>query len=354
MPASFISPQEVRRANLIEVLLEAANDDGMQIDGLPEDAALHWSEERIRNYFKDQRNNITGNVDASHEPLKAADTRSNTRFPSPSDLDFQAWIPGLERSQTMNSSPKCRVLCFHNAGSAEDMYTSEGTGTRRSSSPLLDWCRQVGAECLAVQLPGRGMRAKEPFLPSMQEAVRQLLPVLASRLQDTPYVVIAHSMGAWTAYEFLLHARANGLAMPVKAFLSAMPHPDIPVEQRPWRQQARLDEAQFQAECKGWDVSSVVFSPALWPTYQAIMRADFKLFDEYEHTPPGEPFAFPISTFHGTRDRRVTRAMVEGWQRLTTGSFSCAAVEGTHLWPLDKTAKTVWLQAIVAQLSHFS
>lgn len=58
--------------------------------------------------------------------------------------------------------------------------------------------------------------------------------------------VIAHSMGAWTAYEFLLHARANGLAMPVKAFLSAMPHPDIPVEQRPWRQQARLDEAQFQ------------------------------------------------------------------------------------------------------------
>lgn len=113
------------------MLLEAANDDGMQIDGLPEDAALHWqvfsqvvvgqggdalnnveraclhrSEERIRNYFKDQRNNITGNVDASHEPLKAADTRSNTRFPSPSDLDFQAWIPGLERSQTMNSSPK--------------------------------------------------------------------------------------------------------------------------------------------------------------------------------------------------------------------------------------------------------
>ena len=33
------------------------------------------------------------------------------------------------------------------------------------------------------------MRAKEPFLPSMQEAARQLLPVVASLLQDTPYIV---------------------------------------------------------------------------------------------------------------------------------------------------------------------
>ena len=29
------------------------------------------------------------------------------------------------------------MLCFHNAGNAEDMYTSEGTGARRVNSPLL-------------------------------------------------------------------------------------------------------------------------------------------------------------------------------------------------------------------------
>ena len=57
-------------------------------------------------------------------------------------------------------------------------------------------------------------------------------------------------MGAWAAYEFLIHVRANGLPMPVKAFLSAMPHPDIPFEQRPWKQQASLDEAQFQVRLR--------------------------------------------------------------------------------------------------------
>lgn len=37
-----------------------------------------------------------------------------------------------------------------------------------------------------------------------------------------------------------------------------------------------------QEECRGWDVNEVVFTPALWPVYQALMRADFTLFDEYE------------------------------------------------------------------------
>lgn len=66
------------------------------------------------------------------------------------------------------------------------------------------------------------------------------------------------------------------------------------------------------------------------------------------------PFAFPISTFYGTMDRRVTKGMVAGWQRFTTGAFSCAAIKGNHLWPLDKAAKMTWLQAIVAQLSDVS
>lgn len=81
------------------------------------------------------------------------------------------------------------MLCFANAGNAEDMYTSEGTGPRRAPSPLLEWCRAAGAECLAAQLPGRAMRLGEPRLASCREAAAALLPVLASRLAEAPYVV---------------------------------------------------------------------------------------------------------------------------------------------------------------------
>ena len=42
---------------------------------------------------------------------------------------------------------------------------------------------------MAVQLPGRVMRSAEPFLTSAQQLATELLPIVASRLQDTPYVV---------------------------------------------------------------------------------------------------------------------------------------------------------------------
>ena len=52
-----------------------------------------------------------------------------------------------------------------------------------------EWCRAKGAECLAVQPPGRAMRNKEKLKNSAAELAAQLLPVVALRLQQTPYIV---------------------------------------------------------------------------------------------------------------------------------------------------------------------
>ena len=52
-----------------------------------------------------------------------------------------------------------------------------------------EWCRANGAECLAVQPPGRAMRNKEKPVNSAAELAAQLLPIVASRLRQTPYIV---------------------------------------------------------------------------------------------------------------------------------------------------------------------
>ena len=64
---------------------------------------------------------------------------------------------------------------------------------------------------------------------------------MASALQ-----VIAHSVGTWCAYEFLMLARSQGLPMPEHMFLSAMTAPDMAEDLRPWRQQESLDKGAFQ------------------------------------------------------------------------------------------------------------
>ena len=61
---------------------------------------------------------------------------------------------------------------------------------------------------------------------------------------------MAHSVGTWVAYELLRLARNCGLPMPRTAFLSAMASPDIADAARPWRQQRKLSEADFQVHLR--------------------------------------------------------------------------------------------------------
>ena len=146
-------------------------------------------------------------------------------------------VPGLRRTATEfvdpEETPRFRIIAWPNAGNSEDMYTNDSVvNGRLPTSPLLDWCRKNGAEMLAVQLPGRGGRMRESFAESPQAAAKALLPIVASRLVDVPYIVIGHSVGTWLAYEFVRLAQKEGLPAPVNAFLSNFPAPDVPAEER--------------------------------------------------------------------------------------------------------------------------
>ena len=67
-----------------------------------------------------------------------------------------------------------------------------------------------------------------------------------------------------------------------------------------------------------------------------------------------EPFDFPVHTFYGESDQRITKDMVLQWKRFTRGRYSCTSVDGHHLWPADKTAKSYWLAAIVMELEQLT
>ncbi|KXZ41714.1 hypothetical protein GPECTOR_309g844 [Gonium pectorale] len=448
----MLAADHIRKINLIEVLAEEAEErcpPGRVVELPPEQEAMAWSEERIRSFFEGQlakwdggaesgdsgrqRHESPGADAANSEATQPVSGRYTSATPSPpaeagisgggdmaagagggghaapspppprspappppSPELFARWFPGLARSGTAIPHPRLRVLAFHSAGNAEDMYSSEGTGARRSPSPLLEWCRSVGAELLAVQLPGRATRAREPFITTAQGIAASLLPVVGHALgSGVPYVVLSHSFGCWAAFETLRAARAADLPMPAAWCLSAMPYPDLPHDQRPWRPQRGLRDVDFKDEMRGWDINEVVFSDGMWQVYEPLMRADCTVYDEYElkpdeqlaeataagagggpaHSgpqprpgrPPVAPFEFPITAFWGATDRRVRAAFVRAatvlplaagrirqehvalWSRFTTGPFRLHRVDGNHLWPLNNpAAKAAWLAEVVA------
>jgi medium-chain acyl-[acyl-carrier-protein] hydrolase len=211
-------------------------------------------------------------------------------------------------------------------------------------------------ELLAVQPPGRAARSAEPPIPRAADLAAAALPALAPRLAGpVPWLLIGHSAGAWVGYEFALAAARAGLPPPVRALLSAMLPPDTPPEQRPWRKSAGLSTADLQAECRAWGMAPAALSPAVWPAFEPLIRADFQLFDEYEwggwrsvEEGGGGRLACPLTVFAGTGDGRCPAPALAGWSRFAP-AFELVSVDGPHLWPLDRGCKPRWLAAIAAR-----
>jgi surfactin synthase thioesterase subunit len=436
----------VRRVNLLEILAE----DSPETAPPPEEAARTWTEARIQKHYRtiganglsrdevqnrvltekkveslrsdpevgkattedetllprrEQTETTSAPAGSSRRPKRVRSNRASD-FPEPDEVTFRRWFPGFERANAPQATfslkkngdkefgekrkeqkVRARVLCWPNAGNAEDVFTSERARVdgvfRNIPSPLVSWCRSNDAELLAVQLPGRAARAKEPAFVSARDAARALMPIVARRLfapssdepsslndandvtesaesastcpdACVPWIVVGHSVGSWCAFEFVRLARSLGFPPPALACLSGFPAPDVPPRERPWTPNAALDDSAFKDECRGWGVDEAAFAPHAWRAFEPLLRADFTLFDAYEmdlretetrgeertksariisedSEIPAEPSdptediedirrVFPrLLTLRGTRDERITREAVSGWARFTLG-----------------------------------
>jgi len=267
---------------------------------------------------------------------------------------MKQWFPKIINPDIV---PKFRLVCFHNAGSSETVYT--GRGMRQpTENPFVLHCQEKGGQLLAVQLPGRDSGKDLPRKRQLPPYVQDLFPVLAPTLQeDIPYVVISHSMGTWFAYEFLKECAAKGIPLPKQWVVSGFPAPSIPESERPWNKNAPMNDPAFFDEARGWDVNEIVFQPPNWKTFGGMMRDDFTLFDEYKYTPPpphllkGE-FPFPIKATYFKKDKRCKKQHLEMWKDFTSEklAFTATEFEGNHLFFYDFPSRNKWMEAVCSTL----
>lgn len=210
-----------------------------------------------------------------------------------------------------------------------------------------------------MQYPGRGNRKGEKFAKSAREIASSLRDALVGYCGDdgVRFVVVAHSVGTWVAYELLRLLRSDPsvprrLRSPEHVYLSSFPPPTIPLEERPWNVNEDLDEEEFKFECRRWDINEVVFG-GIWGMYHPLLRADFALFDKYEHEGEEKPKNKPdwdLTVFSAKNDRMITEAMCKEWKGQTSGKFELVRNEGHHLFPLEKEQKPIWLGEIAKSL----
>ena len=212
-----------------------------------------------------------------------------------------------------------RLFCFPNAGGAAALFRLWPQGLPRD------------VELLAIQLPGRGNRWKEPAIPDIARIVEALMPALEPCL-DRPFAFFGHSMGSMVAYAVIQSLIERGAPLPFHLFVSSRRSPgvanpsDTPLHVLP--------EDAFVAEMRrryGGIPDEVLAEPELMALLLPALRADIQALETYVVS-RSAPLPFPVTAYGGADDALNPRAHLEAWRDETESDFRVRMFPGGHFY----------------------
>jgi medium-chain acyl-[acyl-carrier-protein] hydrolase len=235
-----------------------------------------------------------------------------------------------------NPRAERRLLCFPYAGKGASLFR-----TWPAALPGI-------LEVIAIQLPGREGRLREPPISDMHTLIERLLPAVAPFL-DRPYAVFGHSLGALVGFELARALRRAGLPLPSSLLVSARRAPQLPEERPPI---AGLPVPEFlQAIRRRYDgiPAAVLEHPDLLALLVPALRADVAMLEAYRYAAE-PPLGCPITALAGSRDREAPAPEVGAWRAQTCGEFQLQLLPGDHFFL--QTAQAALLATVERALVH--
>lgn len=239
-------------------------------------------------------------------------------------------------SGSPNSDRKSvRLFCLSYAGGGASVFRSWA-----DALPALD--------VVALQLPGRENRIAEPPISDMALLVGPLADAVAA-VDDRPFAIFGHSMGARIAFELTRELRRRGRPEPAALFVSACKAPHIP--RVPTPPIATIPDRLFLGMLRRMDGTppELIEDPEFMRSVLPTLRADFAIIDTYDYA--DEPaLGMPIRTFGGTYDQDVREDDLLAWQVHTTADFRSRQLRGGHFIVRDCQAEIT--RAIAEDVDH--
>ena len=187
-------------------------------------------------------------------------------------------------------------------------------------------------EVLAVQLPGRGARLKEPPYRHMTPLIADLVEAVRPKL-DVPFAIFGHSLGAFVGFELTRALRQAGDPAPVGLFVSARSAPQLPPLPPRTEPIHQLPPAQFfSALEKRYGLADrTLQDPDMAAMMYPALRADMEIIEtaEYAHE---EPLTSRIMACGGLQDLTINRESLEAWRAQTSQGFSSHMLNGNHFY----------------------
>lgn len=180
-----------------------------------------------------------------------------------------------------------------------------------------------GVEIVPVELPGRGMRMGEDKPSDMLVLVRSFVDSLEELMAERPYVLVGHSLGSWIAYEITLEMWRRRRPLPRKLYVSGSRAPHLAGLDHDADKVAPAiaslpDEEFWHHFERRYRLNEALQSPATRRFVLPLLRADFKMLEEYQPSWTGcPPLPCPIAACAARGDVRVTPTQLAAWVQHT-------------------------------------
>lgn len=210
---------------------------------------------------------------------------------------------------------KARVLLLPHAGGGAAVYR--------------DWHATLSEELEAwvVRYPGREGRAREPLARRLAPLAQQLIGEVTRWLDERPFAVWGHSMGALIAFELVRGLHAQVARAPERLFVASYRAPHT---QRPSEVRRHHTEEEVTARFMEANGVSRAVAAELLAVLRPVLEADVELCETYDHI-AGPPLPCPISAYRGATDY-VTDDDLRAWQAHTAADLSLRTFSGDHFF----------------------
>lgn len=195
-----------------------------------------------------------------------------------------------------------------------------------------------------IQLPGRENRIKEPLIRDFDRLLENLEQQLYNIIDDRPFTLYGHSMGALFAYRSAYRLWKNRGKKAMKLFTGAYSSPLIKPNPAMAGMLAKLKELGYDSipeNVSPEEINKILQLPMVSEFNERVgveltslviprMLGDMSLVNTYSHNLEEEPFDIPLTVFHGKQDFLVSESDMRAWEGLTTREFTLHILDGDH------------------------
>lgn len=236
-----------------------------------------------------------------------------------------------------NSLASLRLFCFPYAGG--------------SAFSFRNWSEQLPhtVEVCPIELPGRGMRIKDPTFTQMPLLIEELAQSLLPHL-DKPFIFLGHSLGAIISFELTRFLRKIDACTPMQLFVSGHCAPQISYSIPPIHTLSDTEFIDGLSRLHGTP-EAALSNKELMQLLLPALRADFAIFSDYTYRPE-PPLNLPITVFGGLQDPSASREMLESWHVQTNAAFNMQMFPGDHFF--IHTAQSLLLDTLSQTLNKIT